>query len=139
MIRDSRVEDVEEIMQLWLTINIDTHHYVSKDYWLQNYDAVKAAISEGVYVYEEQGEILGFLGCIDSYIAGIFVKKESRSKGIGKHLVNYIKSKCDSLVLDVYCSNKKAIEFYQREGFIVSNTHMNEETGLEELRMEWKQ
>lgn len=138
MIRDSKPEDIEAIMQLWLAVNVDTHHYVAKEYWHKNYDMVKAAISEGVYVYEEQGEILGFLGCIDSYIAGIFVQKENRSKGIGKHLVDYTKDKFNYLSLDVYCNNAKAIEFYQREGFHITDTHLNHDTGLEEHRMEWK-
>lgn len=137
MIRESQAKDLECIMQIWLTCNIETHHYVEKEYWLQNYEVVKKAISNGVYVYEEKGELLGFLGYIDSYIAGIFVNKEYRSKGIGKQLLDHAKSKNLSLSLDVFSNNKKAIGFYQREGFQIIHTHINEDTGLAEYRMEW--
>ena len=47
-------------------------------------------------------EILDFIGMVDNYIAGIFVDKKYRSFEIGKKLLDYVKSKYDSLSLKVY-------------------------------------
>ena len=49
-----------------------------------------------VYIFEKAGEIQGFIGMMDDYIAGIFVKCEARSGGVGKELL--ITSKRENLI-----------------------------------------
>ncbi len=58
----------------------------------------------------------------DFYISNICVKKETRGKGIGAFLLDQItpiakEKQCDQLVLDVSLKNKKARQFYERNGF----------------------
>lgn len=36
-----------------------------------------------IYVFEEQGQIKGFVGLDGEYIAGIFVREKEQSLGIG--------------------------------------------------------
>ena len=55
-----------------------------------------------IYVYENLGKISGFIGLNKDYIEGIFVKKNMRSKGIGKQLLNYVKKLKDEMHLSVY-------------------------------------
>lgn len=73
-----------------------------------------------------------------NYIAGIFVKEEEQSKGIGKELLNFVKNIKKELSLNVYKKNIKAVNFYKRENFHVINEGIDEAAGEKEFFMEWK-
>ncbi len=91
-----------------------------------------------IYLYEENGVIQGFVGLMDNDIAGIFVSQQVQSTGIGKKLLEYVKDKKSALSLNVYQENSRAVNFYIREGFVVSNEQIDENTGKIELRMRWE-
>lgn len=138
MIRDYKNQDIDRIMDLWLNANISAHSFIKSEFWKSNYNAVKSMLpSATVYVYEENNVIQGFIGLIDTYIAGIFVSQEFQSKGIGKSLLNYVKDKNKALSLNVYKENYRAINFYLRERFTVFSEQIDENTGAIELKMNW--
>lgn len=139
MIRKMEKTDIQQVMQIWLNGNVEAHPFVPKDYWVSNYEMVREQLAEAnVFVYEADKEIEGFIGLVDSYIAGIFVDKKHRSMGVGKLLLEYVKLQYSSLSLSVYQQNKRAVAFYLREGFAVSTEGIDEETGNEEYTMFWK-
>ncbi len=138
MIRKFEEADAEQVMQIWLNGNVEAHPFVPEDYWVSNYQTVqKQLLLAEVYVLEEDGEIQGFIGIMDAYIAGIFVAEKHRSMGIGKRLLEYVKERYSTLSLSVYQQNKRAVDFYFREGFLVSAEGMDEETGNAEYIMIW--
>ena len=47
-------------------------------------------------------------------------------QGIGKILLNYVKGKRNKLILNVYQKNTRAISFYQREGFEIQYSGLDE-------------
>ncbi|MDD3279772.1 MAG: GNAT family N-acetyltransferase [Lachnospiraceae bacterium] len=138
MIRDFKKEDIDRVMELWLDTNISAHSFIQSEYWKSNYDTVKAMMpSATIYVYEENNVIQGFLGLMDEYIAGIFVSQHVQSKGFGKKLLDYAKDKKGALSLSVYKENIRAVNFYLREDFTVSNEQIDKNTGKLELNMNW--
>lgn len=139
MIRDFKLEDIDNDMCLWLDTNILAHDFIDSGYWRANFDAVKKMIPKAtVFTYEQDGDIRAFIGLMESFIAGIFVSKDFQSKGIGKLLLDHAKEKHGELYLNVYKKNSRAIRFYLREGFIVSTEQADENTGETELIMKWK-
>ena len=133
MIRRFETRDLNEIMDLWLHANIESHSFIEADYWKKNYDMVRKLISEAeMYVAEENEEIQGFIGLIDTYIAGIFVKAKEQSKGIVTELLRTITKLKDQLNLNVYKKNMRAVVFYQHRGLKI-----DENTSEEEYTMEW--
>ena len=54
-------------------------------------------------------------------------------------MLNYVKDKRSKLFLNVYQKNTRAISFYQREGFEVKNSGLDEATGEKEYVMAWQQ
>ena len=83
MIREMRPSDIEQIMRLWLEGNLETHSFISAEYWESNAPLVREQLLEaGVYVYEENGSIQGFAGLQGNYLAGIFIEKSVQSTGI---------------------------------------------------------
>lgn len=138
MIRKFKNQDLDKIMELWLNTNISAHSFIEKQYWKSNFDEVKRMMPQAeIYVYEENGDIQGFIGLMNEYIAGIFVSSQHQSKGIGKMLLDYAKKKRDRLDLSVYQENEKAVRFYHRENFAVEKEHFDENTGEIELKMSW--
>ena len=131
--------DIEQIMRLWLEGNVETHSFISAEYWKSNAPLVWEQLLEAeVYVYEENGLIQGFAGMQGNYLAGIFIEKSARSTGIGKQLLDHIKETRSPLFLKVYQENRRAIAFYQREGLIITNEGVDEDTGHREYTMTWE-
>ena len=140
MIRELRKADINRVANIWLDTNITAHYFISAQYWKSNFELVKELLLQAtVYVYEDNQEILGFIGFNDEYIEGIFVSDEMQSLGIGKALLSYAKDKRSKLFLNVYQKNTRAISFYQREGFEVKNSGLDEATGEKEYVMAWQQ
>ena len=138
MIRELREADLDQVMELWLQSNEQAHASLKEECWKGHYREVRKLLPRAeVYVYEENGEIKGFIGADGPYIAGIFVDFRSRSMGIGKQLLDYVKLRKSTLTLQVYEKNERAVSFYRREGFIVREKLVDEETGETEFQMEY--
>lgn len=139
MIRKKDSKDIKKIMDIWIASNLDAHNFISKDYFYNNFDIVKDAIENAtVYVYEQESKVIGFVGINQEFIEGIFVDRNYRSKGIGKKLIDYCKKNYNTLSLNVYCKNKKAIEFYKREGFEICEKKLEKDNKEFEYVMKWK-
>lgn len=139
MIRKFKEDDLNTVMQIWFDTNIKAHHFISKQYWIDNYEMVKGILpKKEIYVYEDDNtnQINGFIGLMDNYIAGIFVNKNNQSRGIGKQLLDYVKEIKETLNLSVYQKNIRAISFYQREQFIIQSEHIDNDNEKEFI-MTW--
>ena len=139
MIRRLQKADVDRVMDLWLDTNLKAHNFVHAAYWRSNFEPVKEILPQAeVYVYENAGEIQGFVGLSGEYIEGIFAADEMQSQGIGKRLLDHMKAIKDTLHLSVYQKNTRAIRFYQREGFVIQYEGLDESTGEKEYAMLWQ-
>ena len=139
MIRKFKIEDLDKIMEIWLNSNIEAHPFIDKKYWEENYSMVRDILPTSIiYIYEEGEKILGFVGMVGNYIAGIFVDREFRSKGIGKCLLKYCKERNGVLKLNVYVKNIRAIDFYRREGFVIEDEKVDNVTQEKEYIMIFK-
>lgn len=139
MIARLEQNDIEEVGDIWLSNNITAHFFIPDSYWKQNLlDVKKAMLEAEVYIFQEEEKILGFIGLEQENIAGIFVRAENQSQGIGKQLLDFCKQKRIKLILNVYQKNPRAIQFYQREGFEIIQEGIDEQTGEKEYQMSWK-
>lgn len=130
--------DLETIASIWLRSNLESHTFIDRNYWLKNYQTVKASLTTAdLYAYYHNEKIIGFLGLIDEYIAGIFVLQEYRSLGIGGQLLARIKEKHSKLLLSVYQKNERAVQFYLKQGFTILKETTDYETTEEEFLMKW--
>ena len=129
MIRRMGKGDLDAVAAIWLDANREAHDFIPAAYWLGHFAEVRTALARAeVWVFETEAraEISGFIGLLGDYIAGIFVRREARSGGVGR------------LRLQVYRKNLRAAAFYRREGFRVLEEGVDPETGEAELLMEWR-
>jgi ribosomal protein S18 acetylase RimI-like enzyme len=139
MVREFQADDLNRIMELWLETNIQAHDFIRKSYWQDHFDEVMEILPKAsVYVYEDKGSIEGFIGLMDNYIAGIFISKDNQSRGIGRQLLHHVKGSHNELSLKVYEKNQRAVNFYLREGFLVTEKQKDKENGEVEYDMVWR-
>lgn len=130
---------MDQILDIWLNSNIEAHNFISRNYWLNNYDFVKNALPKAdIYVFYQNSEIIGFLGLVKSYIAGIFVKKKARNNGVGRELLDKVKKEKNELILSVYEKNQKAVRFYKQNGFVFKSKYTENETQQVAYELLWK-
>ena len=139
MLKELDISKIDNVMKIWLEVNIRAHDFIKEDYWMANYDYVKNALPEAtVYVYEDNNEIKGFIGIIEEYIAGLFVSNQYQNEGIGSRLLEQCKKVYSVLRLDVYAKNLKAINFYKKNGFKIEKEKVNDDTKEVEYSMVWE-
>lgn len=141
MIRAFQNADLDIVADIWLDTNIKAHHFIPVQYWEGHFQAVKEMLLQAeIYVYEkeENNKVQGFIGLSDNYIAGIFVRSEVQSEGIGKQLLDFVKRIKTELSLNVYQKNVRAVRFYQRESFKIESESIDKDTKETEYRMVWR-
>lgn len=93
---------------------------------IENCKALKESDPDGCFVIENNGEIIGYcylksLGN-EGYIGPLGVKQEYQNNGYGKALISktveYLKSRCDVIGLEVLPETGSNIGIYQKMGFI---------------------
>lgn len=140
MIRPFKKDDLNSIIKIWFNSNVEAHSFIPKEYWENNYEAVKNLLPQAeIYVYEDDSnqKILGFIGLTGNYIEGIFISEEFRSKGIGKQLLNYVKKIRSVIKLKVYQKNTRAVRFYKREQFVTESESFDVAVNEKEFIMAW--
>ena len=140
MIRKFETQDLDAVMQIWLHGNLDAHAFIAASFWTEHFEMVRDLLPQAeLYVHEDAStrQIDGFIGLTENHIEGIFVAKSARSKGIGRALLEYAKSRKPRLTLSVYQKNERALAFYRREQFIVQSEGIDEDTNEAEIQMLW--
>lgn len=141
MIRAFQAGDLEAVAGIWLSSNLQAHSFIPEKYWIDNYAAVREQLAEAeLYVWAEAAgeEPMGFIGLSGNYIAGLFVRQDVRSKGLGRELLAFAKAQKGQLRLGVYEKNRRAVAFYQREGFTNERYGVDAGTGEPEIIMVYK-
>lgn len=138
MIKKFEKNDIEIIMQIWKNENIKAHKFIPKEYWENNYSYVKEILPNAeIYVYIFKENIVGFIGLNGNYIEGIFVNTNNQCNGIGTSLLNKVKENRNNLTLSVYKKNINAINFYKKNGFIITSENIDKDTDEIEYTMTW--
>ena len=140
MIRKFENLDLDAVMQIWLQANLDAHAFIPASFWEAHFEMVRDMLPQAeLYVHENEAprQIDGFIGLTENHIEGIFVAKSARSKGIGRALLEYAKSRRPRLTLGVYQKNERALAFYRREQFAVHSEGIDEDTNEAEIQMHW--
>ena len=139
MIRAFKEEDTEAVIRIWLEASILSHSFIDKAYWEEKADAMRTLylpLSE-VVVDEDKdtGEVVAFIAFVEDYLAALFVAPAHQKKGVGSRLLALAKKMRDTLELSVYAENERAVAFYRKNGFRMTDKRIEEMTGHTELLM----
>ena len=140
MIRRSKEADIEKLLDIWLKANIQSHNFISNDYWEKMLPTVRKYYlpNTDTFVFEDKRQIKGFISIIDDkYVGALFVSPNYQNNKVGTKLINYAKKIYPELSLKVFVKNEDALRFYQRLGFKIIDEQIDDSTKEKELLMSW--
>ncbi len=135
-------KEVDEVISIWIESSKTAHDFIAADYWLDQAPAMKEIYlpQAETWIYKDKnGNITGFISLVKNHVAALFIHPEAQQMGIGSRLIEKAKELKRELHLKVYIKNKKAVHFYQKHGFRIQETHIDENTDEEEFYMTWIQ
>lgn len=150
MIRRAENKDIDKINELLFQVQKvhsdkrpDIFKAGEKKYTTEELKEIIADDTRPVYVYDENGEVLGYSFCIYQiqeetpqlhkrktlYIDDLCVDEKVRGKHIGTSLYKFIvktakENFCDSITLNVWALNDSAAAFYEKAGLKPLKTTM---------------
>jgi putative acetyltransferase len=138
--RQSTVQDYDRMVEIWLEGSKLSHAFIDEHYWTSQQSDMKEKYlpMSTSYVLEETGDIRGFISVVGNYLAALFIDPRQQGKGYGEQLLNYIKDQADSLDLKVYQQNDRAVRFYLKNGFVIVEEQIDENTSAKEYVMTWR-
>lgn len=152
MVRQATQKDIVIIESLLVEV-LKIHHLGRPDIFKESgykYDEKELSViisdpNRPIFVYEEEGKILGHIFCVIEnkqetnalkacktlYIDDLCVEESMRGKGVGTELYEHAKSfaksiGCHNITLHVWNENKKAIRFYESLGLKPQQTTLEE-------------
>lgn len=133
-------DHINMVVDLWYDVSVTAHSFIPAHYWKKNKSlmADKYLPNSETYIAINNNELTGFISMIDDYLAAIFIKNNMQNKGIGKSLLDYIKTKRQSIQLKVYKKNINSVSFYKKQGFRLESESFEKETGEWENYMVWE-
>ncbi|WP_310753067.1 GNAT family N-acetyltransferase [Ruminococcus sp.] len=150
MIRRAEIKDIDSLNRLLYQVQTlhaekrpDIFKLGAKKYTSQELARIIADDMTPIFVYEEEGVVMGYAFCIYQiteendqlyerkalYIDDLCVDKPYRRKHIGQKLYEYVletarENGCDSVTLNVWRVNPSAERFYQKMGMQPLKTTM---------------
>ncbi|WNI36300.1 GNAT family N-acetyltransferase [Chryseobacterium sp. SG20098] len=118
-IRLATAEDYPAIMEIWESAVKATHYFLTEE----DFNYFKEAIPRDylphleVYLITEDNESKGFASVADGNLEMLFIHNDTRGKGYGKKLYQFMKEKTGLTKVDVNEQNPQAIGFYEKMGF----------------------
>lgn len=142
MIRMATVNDLSRIAEIYVFINRLQYFPIFKDAnysfgemqvmsIIENYFS-KEDVLKRLYVYDD-GLVKGFVEIKHQEICKLYVDPFMQSKGIGSQLINYAIESKDVSYLWALEKNTRAVAFYQKHGFELTNEKCFEEGTSEYL------
>lgn len=139
MIRKAKNSDFNAILSIWLDASMKAHSFMPAEYWKSKQNDMREIYlpSSNNHVFENKGEILGFISMCQNTLAAIFVTPKQQGHGIGSALLEFVKAKYDKLNLNVYKANTMSINFYKKHGFMIAGEDIDKHTKQPEIKMKW--
>lgn len=137
MLRMSRPEDMEEIVEIWLLASLQAHDFVDASCWWQAQEDLRTRYLDHahIWVFEERGDLLGFTALVGDFLAALFVRPDRQGRGVGHALLQAVKAQGKALHTRVFVENEPAVRFYRRHGFLIGGEVADPLTGHLQYKM----
>jgi putative acetyltransferase len=124
-VRRARVEDHEELVELWERSVRASHHFLTEG----DIVGLRPFVREGLandsgqlwVLLSPNDALMGFLGYADDTVEALFIDPAYHRQGGGKFLIDYAQgmSTNGALAVEVNEQNEEALHFYEAQGFVV--------------------
>jgi ribosomal protein S18 acetylase RimI-like enzyme len=111
--------DLKRLSNIWFEASMKAHPFIGERRLIE-----QRGLIEGEYLPKAEtsvacldGEAVGFISLLGSFIGGIFVAPDRQGFGIGRKLIADALARKGELSLEVYTENEQAVRFYEKLGF----------------------
>ncbi len=111
--------DLKRLSNIWFEASMKAHPFIGEKRLIE-----QRGLIEGEYLPKAEtsvacldGEAVGFISLLGSFIGGIFVAPDRQGFGIGRKLIADALARKGELSLEVYTENEQAVRFYEKLGF----------------------
>jgi len=139
MIRQATPTDFPELADIYHDASLIAHPFIDPAFVAKDKQRVQdehLPLNES-FVYEQHGEILGFISLSQDHINGLFVQVGHQHQGIGRALINHAKDRHNRLELCCFVDNYPAQRFYHAQGFDITDEKNNDRLPFDEYVMTW--
>lgn len=139
VIRRASPEDYPQLCTIWLEASIVTHDFVEPGFWGSKKADMRDIYLPGseTWVIEKNGIPVGFLSLVENVLAALFVDPFEQGRGLGSSLIGKAKELRPALELTVYRENLRAVSFYEKHGFSITEERRDSHTSHQEYVMKW--
>ena len=124
--------DLKRLSNIWFEASLKAHPFIGERRLIE-----QRGLIEGEYLPKAEtsvacldGEAVGFISLLGSFIGGIFVAPDRQGFGIGRKLIADALARKGELSLEVYTENEQAVRFYKQLGFQEISRRATDDFGL---------
>ncbi len=143
MIRKMREDEIDQVMEIWITSVIEGHSpFIEAKYWRSHEKQVREEYmpQAEIWVCEEEGILKGFVALVSGrHIGAFFVDPMHFREGVGTRMMLWCQLTHRELTLAVMAENKRALDFYESFDFQIGVEQLDEDSGHMEYIMAWKE
>ena len=139
MIRKSTNNDLDKVMEIWLSASLQKHDFISASNWWQHQEQIRHDYLEvaEIWVMETAGEIEGFLALNGNNLTALFEHPDQEGLEIRDQLLQKAKELRSKLKLYIYAQDEDAQLFYTNNGFNTLKQQLEHTTKQTELVMQY--
>ncbi len=111
--------DSARLLDIWLAASRFGHPFLGEETLVRQRRIVEELYlgQAEIWVAEQAGQVVGFIGLLETFIGGLFVDPPRHGGGHARGLVEHAARLKPFLELDVYAANPVARGFYRHLGF----------------------
>jgi len=142
-ITEYRAEDFEAIAGLFRSVYAKTYpHFDPKFFEAERFRAIlreHTLPDSQIWTAKTRSKIIGFVALARNFIDQLYVRDDFQNKGLGGFWVERAKLIYpDFLELYTFASNEKAISFYERHGYKITERGIAPDEKMLDVKMRWE-
>lgn len=121
IIRQASAADYPQLLDIWLRSVRATHHFLQEsdiDALLPQLRDIYLPVVDVWVAVDVKDNPLGFIGLNQSHVEMLFIDPDLRGQGMGRALLNHVRSSRSTMSVDVNEQNPQAVGFYLHYGFV---------------------
>lgn len=137
IIRPYADADLDDVLEVWHAASLVGHPFLSDDFLEAERQrlANQWLPASETFVFEEGGHVGGFISMVGHEVGGLFVAPDRQGQGVGRRLLDHVRSSRPVLELNVFEANARALGFYEAYGFVVVGRQVSDVEEQPELRL----